>query len=298
MTETINIDGIPLGGALGEHPTVLAGSIFYDRHRIVADMAEGIFDEARAETLIRQQDEWSEKTGCPAMIDVIGSTPQAMRRFLAFVTAVSDSPFLVDGSSAAVRLAGMEWAAEHGLLDRAVYNSLSAESKPEEFARLKEIGCKSAIVLCMNARDFTLRGRLQVLEGNGSPGLLQRARAAGIGNILLDPGIVDVPSIGVSQAFQQHVKEKHGAIVGAAPHNAISCWTGLRAKFGKEAVRPATAVTDVLMTAWGGDFVLYGPIAHASLAFPVVAMVDAALGQLRLEQGKMPPMSHPMFKIA
>ena len=298
MTEHININGIPMGGEMGENPTVLIGSIFYDRHRIVQDMNLGIFDEARAEELIKQQDEWATKTGCPAMIDVIGSTPEAIKRYLAFVVAVSDSPFLVDGSSPAVRLAGVEWCAENNLLERAVYNSLSAESKQEEFKALKELGCKSAILLCMNATDFTLKGRLRVLEGDGSPGLLERARTAGIENLLVDPGIVDIPSMGTAQGFQAHVKEKHGAIVGAAPHNAISCWTGLRSKFGQQAVRPCTAVTDALMTAWGGDFVLYGPIAHAQLAFPVVAMVDAALGQLRLEEGYLPSMNHPMFKIA
>lgn len=298
MTERISINGIPLGGEMGENPTVLIGSIFYDRHRIVQDMNKGIFDESRAEDLIKQQDEWATKTGCPAMIDVIGSTPEAIRRYLAFVVEVSDSPFLVDGSSPEVRLAGMTWCAENDLLERAVYNSLSAESKQGEFETLHELGCKSAILLCMNATDFTLKGRLRVLEGNGSPGLLERARTAGIENLLVDPGIVDIPSMGTAQGFQTYVKEKYGAIVGAAPHNAISCWTGLRSKFGSQAVRPCTAVTDALMTAWGGDFVLYGPIAHAQLAFPVVAMVDAALGQFRLEDGHIPSMNHPMFKIA
>lgn len=298
MTERISIDGIPMGGELGENATVLIGSIFYDRHRIVQDMNQGIFDEARAGELIKQQDEWAAKTGCPAMIDVIGSTPEAIRRYLAFTVAMSDSPFLVDGSSPAVRLAGMAWCAENDLLDRAVYNSLSAESKQDEFDALREMGCKSAILLCMNATDFSLKGRLRILEGNGSPGLLERARAAGIENLLLDPGIVDVPSLGAAQGFQAHVKSKYGGIVGAAPHNAIGCWTGLRSKFGRQAVRPCTGVTDALMTAWGGDFVLYGPIAHAELAFPVVAMVDAALGQIRLEQGHFPNMNHPMFKIA
>lgn len=298
MTERISINGIPLGGEMGENPTVLIGSIFYDRHRIVQDIDRGLFDEARAEALIRGQDEWAAKTGCPAMIDVIGSTPEAIRRYLAFVVSVSDAPLLVDGSSPAVRLAGMAWCAENGLLDRAVYNSLSAESKQEEFDALQALGCQSAILLCMNAKDFTLKGRLRVLEGDGSPGLLERARAAGIENLLIDPGIVDIPSMGVAQGFQARVKEKHGAIVGGAPHNAIGCWTGLRSKFGREAVRPCTAVTDALITAWGGDFVLYGPIAHAKLAFPVVAMVDAALGQIRLEEGRLPDMNHPMFKIA
>lgn len=298
MKERITINGIAMGGELGEHPTVLIGSIFYDRHRIVGDMDHGIFDEARAERLITQQDEWAAKTGCPAMIDVIGSTPEAIRRYLAFVKEVSDSPILVDGSSPETRLAGMRWCADNGYLERAVYNSLSAESKPEEFEALRELGCKTAILLCMNATDFTLKGRLRVLEGDGSPGLLDRAKEAGIENILLDPGIVDIPTMGTAQGFQAYVKEKYGAIAGAAPHNAIGCWTGLRSKFGQQAVRPCTAVTDALMTAWGGDFVLYGPIAHAPLAFPVVAMVDAALGQLRLEQGHFPDLNHPMFKIA
>jgi tetrahydromethanopterin S-methyltransferase subunit H len=295
---TITVDQIKIGGHVGENPTALVGSIFYDRHAIVKDLRKGDFDESEAERLIREQDEWSAKTGCPAMLDVVGSTPEAICRYLEFITGITKSPLLIDGSSPLVRLAGMEWCAAHGILDRAIYNSLSWESKPEEFQRLKELGCQHAVILCINNRDFTLQGRIQILEGwEGKSGLITLAGEAGIDNLLVDPGIVDLPSIGTARAFLAYVKEAHGLVVGAAPHNAISCWKGLRTKLGKDAVRPCTAVTDALMTAWGGDFVLYGPIAQASLAFPVVALVDAALGQLRIEAGKLPEFNHPIFKI-
>lgn len=92
--------------------------------------------------------------------------------------------------------------------------------------------------------------------------------------------------------------EKYGLVVGTAAHNALGTWPGLRKKMGKEAVKPCTAVLDALTTAWGGDFVIYGPIANAGLVFPAVTMVDACLGQLRLEAGQMPGPNHPLFKIA
>ncbi len=46
-----DFNGTKLGGQPGEYPTVLAGSIFYNKHEIVQDDKEGKFDKATAEAL-------------------------------------------------------------------------------------------------------------------------------------------------------------------------------------------------------------------------------------------------------
>ena len=59
-----------------------------------------------------------------------------------------------------------------------------------------------------------------------------------------------------------------------------------------------TAVVDALNTAWGGSFLLYGPLSLAPTVFPAVATVDACLGQALLEEGVMVDLDHPLFRIA
>jgi len=50
---------------------VLIGSLFHEGHKIVEDRKLGLFDRRRAERLIRVQEEMSEKTGLPCMLDVV-----------------------------------------------------------------------------------------------------------------------------------------------------------------------------------------------------------------------------------
>jgi len=58
------------------------------------------------------------------------------------------------------------------------------------------------------------------------------------------------------------------------------------------------AVAAGITVALGADFVLYGPIETASYMFPAISMIDAAYGQLIMEQGRMLDRTHPIFKIA
>jgi len=47
--------------------------VFFDEgHKIVKDRSSGVFDRAEAERLINVQEEMSDKTGVPCMLDVVG----------------------------------------------------------------------------------------------------------------------------------------------------------------------------------------------------------------------------------
>ena len=65
----INAGGIKVGGQPGEVPTALTGTIFYIGHKIVKDKKEGIFDKARAETLINRMEELSDMTTNPFILE-------------------------------------------------------------------------------------------------------------------------------------------------------------------------------------------------------------------------------------
>jgi tetrahydromethanopterin S-methyltransferase subunit H len=97
--QTFEIGAVKIGGKLGQIPTVLIGSIFYNKHYIVKDEMKGEFDHQEAERLIKKQEEFSDKTGNPHMIDVVGATPGALSRFIDLAFGITQAPILFDGVS-------------------------------------------------------------------------------------------------------------------------------------------------------------------------------------------------------
>ncbi|MEJ2691133.1 MAG: tetrahydromethanopterin S-methyltransferase subunit H [Deltaproteobacteria bacterium] len=289
------VAGVPLGGRPGLHPTLLVGSMFFDRQKLVKDHATGDFDREAASQQIELQRKFSELTGNPAALDVVASTPLAMRRYLDFVLEVFEGPIFVDGSKAEVRLAGIEYLAERGAVDRAVYNSISLESQTSELEAIKTLGVKSAVLLAVDPLDLSLAGKTKLLKDPN--GLLPRIKAAGVETVLVDPGIIDLPSVGVFLSLSKTVKDL-GCLLGGAPHNAFGTWSGLKNKFETNFKAAATAVINALPLAWGADFVIYGPLPLAPIVFPAVAMVDTIMAQPLMEEGIIPELDHPMFRIA
>jgi tetrahydromethanopterin S-methyltransferase subunit H len=287
------VSGVRIGGVPGERPIVLVGSIFYHGHKIVKDERTGEFDKGLAEELINRQQEFSDKTGNPCMLDVVGSTSEALNRFLDFTAGVTDIPLLMDGVSSAVRVKSLEYVEESGLQGRVVYNSLTPEFREEELTKIKDVGVESAVLLAYNTKDFTSKGRVEAVKK-----LLPLSEKAGIRKPLIDICVLDIPTLGIGCRAIQELKRDLGVPTGCGAHNAIGTWKGLKTKMGGQAEKPCMAAANVLAVAVGADFLLYGPIGSAEYVFPAVAMVDAAYGQLALEDGKMPGSTHPLFKIA
>lgn len=290
----IRIGKVEVGGRPGENPTVLIGSIFYQKQkRLVFNDADGSFDRTECERLVGVQDELSDKTGLPCMLDVVLQSEQCIGRVVDFVASVTDAPMLLDGVSASVRLAALDYMEKTGLQGRCVYNSFSPESKKVEFERAKETGLEAAVLLAYNRKDMTSKGRVAAIRQ-----LLLETTENGVTKTLADACVLDVPTLGTAFKTIFDVKNELGIPAGCGAHNAIATWRGLKTKMGPEAFKPCTAAADVLPIAAGADFVLYGPVEAAPYVFPAAAMVNAAFGQLLIEEGKIPPSSHPIFKIA
>jgi len=287
------IGKVKIGGLPGERPTVLIGSIFYNKHSILKDEAKGEFDKEKAEELIKLQEEFSDKTGNPHMLDVVGSTPEAMRKFLDFVSSKTDSPLLLDGVTASIRIAGLDYVKEVGLENPIIYNSLLPEYRKEELDKIKEVDMKNAVLLAFTTKEFTSEGRIKAIRK-----LIPVAKEAGLEKLLIDTAVIDVPSLGMAYRAIYELKSEFGLPTGCGAHNAIGTWRGLRTKMGRQAMHPSMAVASAITLAAGADFVLYGPIEYADYVFPTVALVDAAFGQLSIEKGKMPDARHPIFRIA
>jgi tetrahydromethanopterin S-methyltransferase subunit H len=58
------------------------------------------------------------------------------------------------------------------------------------------------------------------------------------------------------------------------------------------------ASVNAFAAASGADWILYGPIESAGVAFPAVAMVDAAYAFPRIQAGARIGRDHPLFRIA
>jgi len=283
---------VKVGGVPGERPTVLIGSIFYAREKIVFDHRKGEFDKEKAEAYIKTQEEFSDKTGNPHMVDVGGSTNEAIIKFLDFVSKVTDAPILIGGATPSVRIAGLNYIKEVGVKNPIIYNSILPEYKKEELEKIKEAKVKTVVLLGFNPKDFTSIGRIQTIKN-----LLSIIQKAGITQPLIDTAIIDIPSLGLASKALFDLKNELGLPVGCGPHNAIGTWQGLKTKMGSQARYPCVASANALPVIFGADFILYGPIEYANFIFPAVALIDAALAQLRIELKKPVSKTHPIFKI-
>ena len=150
-----DIAGVKIGGQPGEYPTVLIGSIFYEKHKIVSDPMKGEFDREAAEKLIKKQEELYDKTGNPFIVDVVGLSPEALERYIDFIADVTEAPFLVDSFSPNVRLSAIKYAIEVGLKERAIYNSIDNHVSEEETSSLRDLGVESSVLMAYNCLLYT-----------------------------------------------------------------------------------------------------------------------------------------------
>ncbi len=286
------IGNVNVGGQRGVYPTVLIGSIFYHRHNVVVDAEKGELNKDAATAVIRLQEEWAQKTGNPGMLDVVGASPMAMKKNLAFAAGATTMPLLIDGTTPPVRLAGLEAAAELGITERVIYNSITPEVTDEEFHAIQRAGVKSALILTYYMQDFTGAGRVQAVRE-----LLPRCRDHGIDKLIVDTCVLDLASLGEAMSAMHMIKQEMGLPVGGGVHNAVAVWKGLKTKMGKQAKHPCLASVCAAATAIGADFVLYGPVEDAQYVFPAVAMIDTAYSQIAMERDMMPVEGHPRSRI-
>jgi len=298
--EIVNIAGVKIGGQPGELPTVLAGTIFYDKHDIVKDVARGLFDRDAAEKLINLQESSAEETGNPHIIHIFGTTPESITRYIDFVAEISEAPFLIDSPEGTVRSHAAEYVSEIGLADKAIYNSINMSINSSEIEALALSDIDSSIILGFNATDSSLRGRMEMLENGAGlleEGLLSIADRCGIINKLIDPSITPMGNgAGVALKMTITAKAKWGHPTGSGIHNAPSAWNWLNKKKEKDPIlyKICDVGSTCLQQAAAGDFILYGPIEHAPYIFPMAAMSDIMISEAVADLDIEPASRHPV----
>ncbi len=294
--KTFSIASVRVGGQPGEHPTVLVGTIFYEGDKVVKDPNRGIFDKRKAEAVISRQEELSDSTGNPCMIDVVGRTSGALIRYLDFVAETSNAPILVDSPSMSARLEACRHAIEVGLKERIIYNSINPESSSEEIDALRELGVESAVLLTFSEYEFSPEEKLRILQ-DGENSLLSKAERAGVKKVLVDVSLLDVASMAYSAAAVRKVKDVLGLPSGCSPANAFDVWHRVN-ELAPQAKRTCLASLCVFTQCFGADFILYGPIKFADAVFPACAMTDAIFTYSIVAEGKkLEDKNTPLYKI-
>jgi tetrahydromethanopterin S-methyltransferase subunit H len=287
------IGGVKIGGQPGQLPTVLIGSIFYHGDKVVKDAKNGVFDKERAEALLTEEEAVSQRTGNPRFIDVVAAWPKAIVKYIDFVADITDSPFLIDGATSEVRIVGARHVEEVGLSDRAIYNSIVSETTSEEVESIKTSGIRSAVLLTLNSRNPTIKGRLDVLNE-----LRRTAEKAGIEKCLVDTAILDIPDPGPVGKAIYLVKENYGLPAGCGAHNAVDLWNERRKLDSKTRIMSST-VANVIPISMGADFLLYGPVKNAATSYVHCAVADAYVAYAMRQEYRLRPLNreHPLFRI-
>jgi tetrahydromethanopterin S-methyltransferase subunit H len=290
--KTYDVCGIKIGGDPGLVPTVMVGSMFYKGHMIVENPAEGLFDEVRAESQLRRAEEMSDATGLPTMVDLVAENAVAAGRYLDFMVEVTEMPIFLDVVDEAAQVEALQYASDQGMMDRIILNSLNPHSGERVYEKVKEVGCRNAVLLLYSMQYILSSNKDALLKG-----MVAKAEAAGVENILVDTVVIDIPTLGLAAKAIDRIKGRYGYPCGCGAHNAVSSWKRLKEKYCAKAVTTVIGVTSALPVAAGADFVFYGPMRNAEEVYPSIAMIDAAYSQLVMEKRVRPGKEHPRYRI-
>jgi tetrahydromethanopterin S-methyltransferase subunit H len=300
------VGGFHVGGQPGEYPTVLASSMFYDKHKVVINHVTGEIDKELAEAQWNVQVELSDMTGVGYWNQVIAETDEAMKNYIDWHLEVAPGiAFLVDSSVPSVRMFAAKYSDEIGAGDLCVYNSVNASALAEEWEAIGQTNVSSAIVLAFNPTDVSPRGRLDMLTVGGTgqeQGLLKSSEEAGITRPLLDVASLAL-GVGAGQSIRSMVAFKGvlGFPTGGGPHNIPDAWTWLR-RYRKEGHpevwEPCSIGANMICGIVGADYLLYGPIDLATIIFPATAMIDIMVQESTTELGVEPQTENtPLSKL-
>ncbi|MCF8144534.1 MAG: tetrahydromethanopterin S-methyltransferase subunit H [Deltaproteobacteria bacterium] len=292
------VGGVKFGGQPGSYPTVVCSSIFQKGDKVFEGKRKEGFDEKRGEELLKTQDRlWSE-TGVPGMADVVANSEEEFKRYIDFITSVSDMPFCVDAWKLKPKLAGAAYCAEKGLLDRMFYNSLTVweEELETEVREIHGMGVKHVLLVAFDMEDQLPKGRI-----TGTQKLLDAMEKVGatFDSIFVDTSVMNGPAVAFCGLANRMIKEKWGFPTGSAPSNGSYMWKKAKELWGFKGWAAVDAGLESLAAFLYHDMIFSGPMAGASRVFPAIAMADAFTAAAAFAETKRLPedQNHPLFKL-
>jgi tetrahydromethanopterin S-methyltransferase subunit H len=229
-----DFNGTKLGGQPGEYPTVLAASIFYNKHEIVLDDKTGKIDKPKAEALWNRCQVLSDTTGIPHFIQILAEYPEAFENYFTWFDSIDNkTAFLMDSSVPKALAHACKYVTDVGLAHRAIYNSINGSIAQENIDALKNSDVDAAIVLAFNPADPSVPGREKVLVEGGVAGqvkgMIPISEECGVTRPILDTAATPL-GLGSGSAYREILacKAIHGYPTGGAYHNMTVAWTWLR----------------------------------------------------------------------
>jgi tetrahydromethanopterin S-methyltransferase subunit H len=290
--KTYEISGVKIGGQPGLVPTCMVGSMFYNGDPLVENHEKGIFDRDLAESQLKRAEEMSDQTGLPTIVDLVAENSIAVSRYIDFMVDSTDIPIFLDVVSDSAQAEALQYASEKGVLDGVIVNSLTPHTGNIVYEKIREIGCRNAVLLLHSTKHLLSSNKDEILEE-----LVSKSKSYGIEKFLIDTVVLDIPTLGLAIKAINRVKDKYGYPSGCGAHNAVASWKRLREKYVSRAVTTAIGVTNALPIAGGADFIFFGPMRNASSVYPSKAMIDAAYSQQVMEKGIRLSKDHPRYKI-
>ena len=115
-------------------------------------------------------------------------------------------------------------------------------------------------------------------------------------NILVDTGVLDIPSISWSSKAIWDIKDKLGLPCGCSPLHMVYHWEKMKAK-GSPAFEAAAATLLAHPLIAGADFLFYGPMRNSTWVYSACAAVAAMMAYGETLEGIRPIQEHPLYKI-
>jgi tetrahydromethanopterin S-methyltransferase subunit H len=273
--------GVKVGGQRAEYPTVMAGTIFYTKDKIVADARTGVFDKKAAEELIYKQDALSIRYQIPVMLHIVGQTSEAIERYLLFAVDHTDSPIIIDSSSVEVRTQGLKLAKGIGVDERSIYNSIIVKNEQERNILRELGGAKYAI--CLPYEESAERSIKKAKE------LLDFYKTA-IEKPIIDPGVPRLGTGALTALERAWIMKNQLCLPTAIGihnlHSSMKDHNDMKFDFDY-----------ALPTIFGIDINLYGPIKNAENIMPMVAATEVAVAdEANKIFGVLPRQPHPYYE--
>ncbi|MBY8982794.1 MAG: hypothetical protein KGD57_07590 [Candidatus Lokiarchaeota archaeon] len=267
--KVIEIHNTKIGGNIGENPIVAIGTVFYSKHKALLNEKTGEINKQLLEKELNEYTEIIDDMGLQAIIDVVGTHPEALLKECLYIAELTDFPFLVDGLNDNIRIPAIQGLKEAGLLNRAILNSIDENTSEESLEKFKDIGIKNAVLLTFGSRFIFPNQKIILLKET----LIPKAEKANIKNFIIDTAVLDLPSMGINYETVRLVKTELGLPAGYAPSNAIFGWNKVK-KYGDKTRCGAIASIMVNCVNAGSDFVLFGPIKFAKCVIPSIALIS------------------------
>jgi tetrahydromethanopterin S-methyltransferase subunit H len=287
----VEIAGNIIGGQPGEYATTLMGAIFYAGDNLVASTNSAEFNIEKATTIIHNAQKMCKEVGINLILDIICATPEQAKAFIGFALDTCDLPILMDGTTFEVKMAGLKTAQERDAQDRIIYNAIQPSIKDNELLQVSSMGFKNAIVMLVNQRDPTVKGKISIAQE-----LIPRALDSGFENLLIDLAVLDIIDVGTCSVAIREIKEEFGLPCGCSPtHTHRNRWKKAQ-HFSPKAQAAAKAATATMIQCAGGDFFIYD-IKQTEI-IPAMAMVDAEIAYGAMSWKTRPKLkSHPLYNI-